>query len=83
MMAFALINTWNEFLFALTLVPNQAQKTFPPAIQTFTSGFEYVSDTSPGGQAVYLLLPIFVSAILISLTVKQFTTAVAGGATKG
>jgi multiple sugar transport system permease protein len=83
MLALCLIQTWNEFLFALTLVPDHAQQTFPPAISQFTVGYEYLSHTSSGGQAVYLLLPIFISLILLSLTVKQFTTAVAGGATKG
>ncbi len=83
MMAFALINSWNEFLFALTLVVDSNQRTFPPAIHQFTSGFEFLADTAPGGQAVYLLIPVIISAILLSLTIKQFTTAVSGGGTKG
>lgn len=83
MVAFALINSWNEFLFALTLVVDPAQRTFPPAINQFTTGFEFMSQTGPGGQAVYLLIPVAISAALIALTVKQFTTAVAGGGSKG
>jgi multiple sugar transport system permease protein len=83
MTAFILISAWNEYLFALTLIIDAGQRTFPPALANFTSGFEFLSEAGPGGQAVYLLIPIILSAILLSFTLKSFTTAVAGGGTKG
>lgn len=83
MLAFVLINSWNEFIFALTLILDPAQKTLPPALAQFMTGFEFLGRVAPGGQMVYLLVPIVISAILLALTLRSFTNAVAGGGTKG
>ncbi|MBZ2195543.1 ABC transporter permease [Occultella gossypii] len=81
--AFSLIGTWNEFLLSLTLVQDPASRTFPPAIAQFMRGNEFMQNTPPGGIAVLLLIPIIISAVLLALMLKQFTTAMAGGGTKG
>lgn len=83
--AFTLIGTWNEFLLAMTLISDPAKRTFPPALQQFTQlAFAYADkNNTPGVQAVYLLLPIISSALLLSFTVRHFTAAVQGGGIKG
>lgn len=83
--AFTLIGTWNEFLIATTLVSDSSRRTFPPALQQFAAtAFQYADkDLTPGVQAVYLLIPILSSALLLSLTLRHFTAAVQGGGTKG
>lgn len=83
MVAFMLISAWNEYMFALTLIIDANQQTFPPALANFTASYQFQSEAGPGGQAVYLLIPIILSAILLSFTLKSFTNAVAGGGTKG
>ena len=83
--AFTLIGTWNEYLLAATLVSDASRRTFPPALQQFAAtAFQYADkDLTPGVQAVYLLIPVLTSALLLSLTLRHFTAAVQGGGTKG
>jgi ABC-type glycerol-3-phosphate transport system permease component len=83
--AFTLIGTWNEFVLALTLIQDPSRRTFPPALQQFTQlAFNYAdAKNTPGVQAVYLLIPIATSVLLLSFTVRHFTAAVQGGGVKG
>jgi ABC-type sugar transport system permease subunit len=77
--AFTLINTWNEYLFATTLVTDGAQRTFPAALQQYMSSFEFTSQSTPGMQAVYFLIPIAVAVILLSFTQKHLATPYQSG----
>jgi multiple sugar transport system permease protein len=80
--AFTLIGTWNEFVFALTFVSDPNVRTFPPQLKQFTATSAFLNETSPGEQAVFLLLPIVTSAILLALTIRHFTAAYEGGGLK-
>lgn len=81
--AFTLINTWNEYLFAATLISDGAKRTFPPALQQYMSSYSFQSYASPGMQAVFLLIPIAAAIILLSLTQRHLATAYQGGSIKG
>jgi multiple sugar transport system permease protein len=81
--AFALINTWNEFLLATSLVTNSRLRTLPPALTQYMSSYQFASTTSPGMQAVYLLIPIFAAVVLLTLTQRHLTSAYEGGSVKG
>jgi multiple sugar transport system permease protein len=81
--AFALINTWNEFLLATSLVTNSRLRTLPPALNQYMSSYSFASSTSPGMQAVYLLIPIAAAVVLLTLTQRSLTSAYEGGAVKG
>jgi multiple sugar transport system permease protein len=81
--AFALINTWNEFLLATSLVTNSRLRTLPPALSQYMSSYNFASSTTPGMQAVYLLIPIFAAVILLTLTQRSLTSAYEGGSVKG
>jgi ABC-type glycerol-3-phosphate transport system permease component len=78
-----LINTWNEFLLATSLVTNSRLRTLPPALTQYMSSYNFASSTTPGMQAVYLLIPIFAAIILLTLTQRSLTSAYEGGSVKG
>lgn len=80
---FTIVGSWNEYIFALTFVSSPDRRTFPPALDYLTSSWVFMSEHSPGQQAVFLLIPIITSAIVLSFTVRQLTLAVSGGGTKG
>lgn len=83
MTAYTLINTWNEYLFATTLVSQSNIRTFPPALQQYMSSYNFTATTTPGQQAVYLLIPVAAAVILLALTQRQLAAAYEGGAVKG
>lgn len=81
--AFTLINAWNDYLFAATLISDGAKRTFPPALQQYMSSYSFHSYATPGMQAVFLLIPIFAAIILLSLTQRHLAAAYQGGSIKG
>ncbi len=83
MTAYTLINTWNEYLFATTLVSQSNIRTFPPALQQYMSSYNFTATTTPGEQAVYLLIPVAAAVILLAFTQRQLAAAYEGGAVKG
>ncbi|MFS0911994.1 ABC transporter permease subunit [Microbacterium sp. 179-I 3D2 NHS] len=83
MTAYTLINTWNEYLLATTLISDSSTRTFPAALSQYMSSYNFAATTTPGQQAVYLLIPIAAAIILLSLTQRQLAAAYEGGAVKG
>ncbi|WP_167132621.1 ABC transporter permease subunit [Paramicrobacterium chengjingii] len=83
MAAYTLINSWNEYLLATTLISDSTTRTFPAALQQFMSSYNFTATTTPGQQAVYLLIPIIAAIILLALTQRQLAAAYEGGAVKG
>lgn len=83
MSAYTLINSWNEYLLATTVVSDSATRTFPAALQQYMSSYNFTATTTPGQQAVYLLIPIVAAVILLALTQRQLAAAYEGGAVKG
>lgn len=81
--AFTMINAWNDYLFAATLISDGAKRTFPPALQQFMSSYSFQSYATPGMQAVFLLIPIFAAIVLLSLTHRHLAAAYQGGSIKG
>lgn len=81
--AFALINTWNEFLLATSLVTNSRLRTLPPALDQYMSSYNFASTATPGAKAVYLLIPIAAAVGLLALTQRHLTSAYEGGGVKG
>jgi len=80
--AFSLISSWNEFLFSLTFISDSPRRTLPSALYLFTSTQEYAAKTSPGRQAVYLVIPALLAVVLLGLTQRHFTAAYQGGGIK-
>jgi multiple sugar transport system permease protein len=83
MSAYTLINSWNEYLLATTLISDSSKRTFPAALQQYMSSFNFTATTIPGQQAVYLLIPIAAAVVLLLLTQRQLASAYEGGAVKG
>lgn len=83
MTAYTLINTWNEYLLGTTLISDSTARTFPAALSQYMSSYNFAATTTPGEQAVYLLIPIAAAIILLSLTQRQLAAAYEGGAVKG
>lgn len=81
--AYTLINTWNEYLLATTLISDPNKRTFPAALQQYMSSFSFKAQTTPGMQAVYLLIPIAAAIVLLALTQRHLSTAYQGGSLKG
>lgn len=80
--AFSLISSWNEFLFSLTFITDTASRTLPSALYLFTSTQNYAANTSPGQQAVYLVVPTVLAVALLAMTQRHFTAAYQGGGVK-
>lgn len=83
MTAYTLINTWNEYLLATTLISSSTARTFPAALSQYMSSYNFAATTTPGEQAVYLLIPIAAAIVLLALTQRQLAAAYEGGAVKG
>ncbi len=81
--AYTLINTWNEYLLGTTLISDLNRRTFPAALQQFMSSYSFKAQTTPGMQAVYLLIPIVAAVILLAFTQRHLATAYQGGSVKG
>jgi ABC-type sugar transport system permease subunit len=81
--SYTLINTWNEYLLSTTLISDLSSRTFPPALQQYMSSYSFKAQTTPGMQAVYLLLPIIAAVLLLTLTQRHLATAYQGGSVKG
>lgn len=81
--AFVLINTWNEFLLGTTLVSDNRIRTLPPALYQYMSSRTFIQDTSIGERAVYLLIPVFLAAIILVATQRLLLSAYEGGGVKG
>ena len=81
--AFTVIGTWNEFLLALTFVSSASKRTFPPALQQYTSGYQFYAAHTAGQQAVYVLIPVLMSALLLGVTGRHFTAAYQSGGMQG
>lgn len=81
--AYTLINTWNEYLLATTLISDANKRTFPAALQQYMSSFSFKGQATPGMQAVYLLIPIVAAIGLLALTQRHLATAYEGGSLKG
>ncbi|GAA2008570.1 hypothetical protein GCM10009818_20350 [Nakamurella flavida] len=81
--SYTLINTWNEYLLSTTLISDLTSRTFPPALQQYMSSYSFKAQTTPGMQAVYLLLPIVAAVLLLTLTQRHLATAYQGGSVKG
>lgn len=81
--AFALINTWNEFLLGTTLISYSRLRTLPPALDQYMSSYAFAASASPGMQAIYFLIPIAAAVVLLSLTQRHLTSAYEGGGVKG
>jgi multiple sugar transport system permease protein len=81
--AYTVINTWNEYLLATTLISDSNRRTFPAALQQYMSSFSFKAQTTPGMQAVYLLIPIVAAVLLLALTQRHLATAYQGGSVKG
>lgn len=81
--AYTVINTWNEYLLSTTLISDSAERTFPAALQQYMSSYSFKAQTTPGMQAVYLLIPIVAAVLLLALTQRHLATAYQGGSVKG
>lgn len=81
--AYTVINTWNEYLLSTTLISDANSRTFPAALQQYMSSYSFKAQTTPGMQAVYLLLPIAAALLLLALTQRHLATAYQGGSVKG
>ena len=81
--ALTLINTWNEFLFATSLISESRSRTLPPALNQYMSSLDFIGSTSPGQQAVYLLIPVIAAAIILLSTQRLLMAAYEGGGVKG
>lgn len=80
--AFAIINTWNEFLLAVTLVSGNSQRTLPPALEELMSTNQFAAANTPGMQAVYIVIPIAAALALLALTQRHIMTAYQAGGIK-
>jgi hypothetical protein len=47
------------------------------------SSYSFKAQTTPGMQAVYLLIPIAAAIVLLALTQRHLATAYQGGSVKG
>lgn len=81
--SFVLINTWNEFLLATSLISDSRTRTLPPALYQYMSSRAFLGETPVGQQAVYLLIPVFLAAIILVATQKLLLSAYEGGGVKG
>lgn len=80
--AFALISSWNEFLFSITFISDAPSRTLPSSLYLLTSTQSYAAFTSPGQQAVYLVAPALLAVVLLAFTQRHFTAAFQGGGVK-
>lgn len=80
--AYTMINSWNEFLYSLTFVTNGDMRTFPGALQLFVNSIGFQESTTPAMQAIYIVVPIVITAFLLSTTQRSITAAYEGGAGK-
>jgi ABC-type glycerol-3-phosphate transport system permease component len=81
--AYTVINTWNEYLLSTTLITDANERTVPAALQQYMSSYSFKAQTTPGMQAVYLLIPIAAAIVLLALTQRHLATAYQGGSVKG
>ncbi len=81
--SFVLINTWNEFLLATSLISDSRTRTLPPALYQYMSSRAFLGETPIGEQAVYLLIPVFLAGIILIATQKLLLSAYEGGGVKG
>ena len=80
--AFTLINSWNEFLYSLTFITSNGKRTLPGALQLFVNSVGYTESTTPAMQAVYIVVPIVITALLLATTQRNIMAAYEGGALK-
>lgn len=81
--AFVLINTWNEFLLGTSLISDSRTRTLPPALYQYMSSRAFLGETPVGERAVYLLIPVFLAALILIATQKLLLSAYEGGGVKG
>ena len=78
-----LINTWNEFLLATSLISDSRTRTLPPALYQYMSSRAFLGETPVGERAVYLLIPVFLAGIILVATQRLLLSAYEGGGVKG
>lgn len=81
--SFVLINTWNEFLLATSLISDSRTRTLPPALYQYMSSRAFLGETPVGERAVYLLIPVFLAGIILIATQRLLLSAYDGGGVKG
>jgi raffinose/stachyose/melibiose transport system permease protein len=75
----AFLNTWNEFIMAITYISSDAYKTLPFSLIQFTG--QYASNY--GAQFAVMTLIALPSVILYMLFTDQITNSLTAGAVKG
>jgi raffinose/stachyose/melibiose transport system permease protein len=75
----AFLNTWNEFIMAITYISSDKYKTLPFSLIQFTG--QYASNY--GAQFAVMTLIAFPSVVLYMLFTDQITNSLTAGAVKG